>query len=82
LEGEILRWIYIREQKREAGTQTTGRIKLDRAYLWEEAREKKARDGNKRRRMNAVKSIRRADVGEIGHVTAGQGNGEARGSEM
>jgi hypothetical protein len=41
--GEIVRWIYIREQKRKAGTETTGRIKLDRAYLWEEVAEKKAR---------------------------------------
>jgi len=40
--GEIWRWIYIREQKRKAGTERTGRIKLDRAYLWEEVTEKKA----------------------------------------
>ena len=31
------------EQKRKAGTETTERMKLDRAYLWEEKRENKAR---------------------------------------
>jgi hypothetical protein len=41
--GEIVRWIYVGEQKRKAGTETTGRMKLDRAYLWEEVTEKKAR---------------------------------------
>ena len=38
-----MRWIYIRKQKRKVGTERRGRIKLDRAYLWEEVREKKAR---------------------------------------
>lgn len=37
-----MRWIYIRWPKRKAGTETRGRIKLDRAYLWEEVTGKKA----------------------------------------
>jgi len=42
LDWEIVRWIYIREQKRKSVTETRVRIKLDRAYLWEEVTEKKA----------------------------------------